>query len=83
MIRGLNAQSESQLSPGFYFFLMKLGNELKQRKGAETLALTLRRRPEGFSQGGRVYIQGHGGIAVKNEAYVRILNARTSDRPIR
>lgn len=83
MVGRLNAQSESQLGPGLDLLVMELCNELEQGECAETLALALGRRAEGLSQGGCVYVQGYGRIAVKNEAYVRILDGPARYRPIR
>lgn len=82
MVRRLHTQPESQLGPGLDLLLMELRNELEQREGAKALALALGRGPKGFPQGRRVYVQGHGRIAVKNKAYVRILDGAASDGPV-
>lgn len=82
VVRRLHTQPESQLGPGLYLLLMEFRNELEQREGAEALALALGGRAKGLPQGRCVHVQGYGRIAVKNEAYVRILDGPASHRPV-
>jgi len=52
LVRGLNSQLQSQLSPGLELLGLELLDELEQSEGAEGLAATLGRYPERLPQDG-------------------------------